>query len=356
MRRAQGKSWERTRSEMVNYPLDTSNTPCADRPLVTFALFAYNQEKYIREAIEGAFAQTYQPLEIILSDDCSKDRTFEIMEEMAQEYRGPHQIVLNRNPSNLGIAGHVNTLMELCRTDFVIVAAGDDISLPERTDRLVEVWLTGNGWIKSVHSPALCIDGYSNDLGICRTGTLHGENPTVDQFVRDGYWVLGATNAWDRSLFSRFGPILSGVGHEDDVIALRSLLDGGVGYVSKPLVRYRIDSGVRHAVRQHIASTSARRNPVPALRGRYRMYIQMCTDISRAGGYYRSLLLLKRRRARALLACRLAENRRLSRVRIEFFMRRASYKLLIWELLRYRAPNLFAHLYRVRKLLPRQMS
>ena len=48
-----------------------SNTPeempdnATDRPLVTFALFAYNQEDYIREAVEGAFAQTYEPLEII---------------------------------------------------------------------------------------------------------------------------------------------------------------------------------------------------------------------------------------------------------------------------------------------------
>lgn len=49
-----------------------------DQPLVTFALFAYNQEQYIREAVEGAFSQTYKPLEIILSDDCSRDRTFEI--------------------------------------------------------------------------------------------------------------------------------------------------------------------------------------------------------------------------------------------------------------------------------------
>ena len=45
-----------------------SNTPeempdnATDRPLVTFALFAYNQEDYIREAVEGAFAQTYEPL------------------------------------------------------------------------------------------------------------------------------------------------------------------------------------------------------------------------------------------------------------------------------------------------------
>ena len=59
-----------------------------ERPLVTFALFAYNQEQFIREAVEGAFAQTYEPLEIILSDDCSTDRTFEIMQEMASACEG----------------------------------------------------------------------------------------------------------------------------------------------------------------------------------------------------------------------------------------------------------------------------
>ena len=52
----------------------TDAAPTPDRPLVTFALFAYNQEQYIREAVEGAFSQTYEPLEIILSDDCSSDR------------------------------------------------------------------------------------------------------------------------------------------------------------------------------------------------------------------------------------------------------------------------------------------
>ena len=71
-----------------------STASLQDRPLVTFALFAYNQEKYIREAVEGTFSQTYEPLEIILSDDCSSDRTFEIMEEMAATYDGPHATLL----------------------------------------------------------------------------------------------------------------------------------------------------------------------------------------------------------------------------------------------------------------------
>ena len=75
------------------------------KPLLTFALAALNQERFIREAVEAAFAQTYSPLEIILSDDCSEDRTFEIMCEMAKAYRGPHRIVLNRNPIRRSIGG-----------------------------------------------------------------------------------------------------------------------------------------------------------------------------------------------------------------------------------------------------------
>jgi len=74
-------------------------------PLVTFALFAYNQGKYIRQAVEGALAQTYENLEIIISDDASPDKTFEIMQELVRDYSGPHKIILNRNERNLGIVG-----------------------------------------------------------------------------------------------------------------------------------------------------------------------------------------------------------------------------------------------------------
>ncbi|MCK5536618.1 MAG: glycosyltransferase, partial [Bacteroidales bacterium] len=61
------------------------------KPLISFTLFAYNQEKYIQEAVEGALSQTYSPLEIVISDDCSTDRTFEIIKELTEDYSGPHK-------------------------------------------------------------------------------------------------------------------------------------------------------------------------------------------------------------------------------------------------------------------------
>src|SRR6056297_466684 len=101
-------------------------TETIERPLVTFAVIAYNQERFIREAIEGAFAQTYQPLEIILSDDCSPDSTFEIMQEMAAAYGGPHGVILNRNQSNLGIVPHIDRVMTIVTGEFIVINAGDD--------------------------------------------------------------------------------------------------------------------------------------------------------------------------------------------------------------------------------------
>jgi glycosyltransferase involved in cell wall biosynthesis len=105
-------------------------------PLVTFALFAYNQEKYVREAIEAAFAQTHQPLEIILSDDCSADGTFAIMQEMASQYVGPHKVIARQSPKNRGLLRHVLDVANEARGTYMVVAAGDDISFPQRAARL----------------------------------------------------------------------------------------------------------------------------------------------------------------------------------------------------------------------------
>jgi glycosyltransferase involved in cell wall biosynthesis len=111
-----------------------------DCPIVTFALFAYNQEQYIREAVEGAFSQTYSPLEIILSDDCSDDSTFEIIEEMARDYNGPHLVRVRRGGANLGVVPHVMSVSTSCMGSIVVVAAGDDISHSSRVTEHVRIY------------------------------------------------------------------------------------------------------------------------------------------------------------------------------------------------------------------------
>ena len=221
-----------------------------DRPLVTFALLAYNQECFIREAVEGAFSQTYSPLEIILSDDHSSDLTFDIMREMTSQYTGPHEVVVNRNDANLGIGGHVNRVMEIARGELIVGAAGDDVSLPDRCEQLIEYWQETGSKLKSIYSDAILVDKIGQSIGFATGPPFISSLNEMLRHLMPG--VKGCTHAWTRDVFTRFGPILPDTVYEDRVIPLRSYLSGGIGYCPKQLVRYRIhDSNIS---RYHLTS------------------------------------------------------------------------------------------------------
>jgi glycosyltransferase involved in cell wall biosynthesis len=208
-------------------------------PLVTFVVLGYKQEQFIREAVAGALAQTYSPLEIILSDDCSPDRTFEIMQEMAAAYHGPHKIILNRNPKNLGLGSHINRLMELASGEIIVVGAGDDISLPERAECIQREFVASGGKAMAVFSDMTEIDGNGNFLKHADTRPRPGFDHPVQCCRNMLAGITGASNAWHRKVFDVFGPLQPGIVFEDRVIALRAVLLGGIRHIPQPLVKYR---------------------------------------------------------------------------------------------------------------------
>ena len=211
--------------------------PMQDRPLVTFALFAYNQEQYIREAVEGAFSQTYEPLEIILSDDFSSDRTFEIMQEMAREYRGPHIVKVRQSSRNRRLAGHINEVSATASGKIIVLAAGDDISLPERTNAHAAVYaqwpstfaVCSNYFVMT--APVIALP-QQTERGI-REFTL------VQHLSNVGGWGLGATYSYRKRCFDWPQKIPESIETEDRVLPTRAAVLGRVSYLNAKLVRYR---------------------------------------------------------------------------------------------------------------------
>lgn len=309
-----------------------------EQPLVTFVLFAFNQERYVRQAIEGAFAQTYTPLEIILSDDFSSDSTFEIMRELAAAYSGPHSIRLNKNIANLGIAGHINYVMSLVKSDFVVVAAGDDISLPIRTDKLVSAWLGSDRKIKSVHSYVADMDDQGVLTGNLRRGSsdVMLSNP-IDHAALN-IFVLGAAHGWDMSLITNFNPILGSVVNEDVIIPARASLVGRVGFVPEVLVNYRVGVGISHEmVRRRLKGLIF--PSIPLLKRPYYSFLQKFRDFKECGVLEGYRLNFQKARAEALFPIWL-NNGYFSSVKMIFFVRRCSLKYLFWETLKFRFPLL----------------
>lgn len=102
-------------------------------PKLSYVLTSHNREKYIRKAIESAFAQEYDgELEYIFSDDCSTDRTYEIIKECAAAYKGSRRVVVTQTPRNLHLAGNTNHAVQFVQSDWIIRADDDDYSAIDR--------------------------------------------------------------------------------------------------------------------------------------------------------------------------------------------------------------------------------
>ena len=212
----------------------------SDRPLVTMVVTGYRQEHLVRHAVASAFAQTYQPLEIILSDDCSPDGTFRVMEEMAAAYDGPHTVRLNRNPVNLGLVGHCNHLWQLSTGTLLTSCAGDDIAEPNKVERLVEAWRAGAGKVMAVHSCLMQIDEDGNELGLRLPPKASRENPSPKDWLSASAYVIGATALYDKRLIEFFGPLPEFCLIEDTPMFFRATLLGQIAYVDEPLIRYGV--------------------------------------------------------------------------------------------------------------------
>ena len=249
----------------------------SDRPLVTFALVAYNQERYVRAAIEGAFSQTYEPLEIILSDDCSADRTFEIMQEMASSYDGRHTVWIRRNETNLGMAGHMNAVVNAASGELIAWAAGDDISMPHRVS-LLSAPIIQDSHVISAHSSLIEIDTDGNQLGL-RNFSVDRNELDFMKMIELEAGIISQTHIFRKIVFQKFGPLDVNLANETLAMTFRELCLGRIIFVDKPTIYYRIDSGVSN-YRGSDVNLCTITEPLKVSKWRFSEFSQMCNDFN----------------------------------------------------------------------------
>ena len=93
--------------------------------MLSVVIISYNQERYIREAIESVINQkTNYEYEILLADDCSPDNTGKIMKEYAERY--PELIRLLERPQNLGGAKNYLDACLKAKGKYITILEGDD--------------------------------------------------------------------------------------------------------------------------------------------------------------------------------------------------------------------------------------
>lgn len=106
-------------------------------PLVTVMIPTYNQARYLPTAIESALGQDYPNLEVVISDDYSKDDSPNVVRKFLSDKR----VKYYRNNRNLGRVGNYRrTLCEYATGKYALNLDGDDwLSNPSYISKAVEI-------------------------------------------------------------------------------------------------------------------------------------------------------------------------------------------------------------------------
>jgi len=122
------------------------------RDLVSVIIPAYNAEAYILKAINSILNQTYKNVEVIITDDCSTDKTYQILQSIKDD-----RIRLYRNENNSGVSFTLNNCIQNSTGSLIAVMHADDIAYPDRI-KLQAEFLRANKSLGVIGSQCEIID------------------------------------------------------------------------------------------------------------------------------------------------------------------------------------------------------
>lgn len=114
-----------------------------NEPVISIAMPVYNHEKYLDRALKSILDQKIDVLyEIVIGEDCSTDRSMEVIEQWMKKY--PGKIRLLPREHNLGMHENSNRLLFGCRGKYIAWLDGDDYWLDDYKLQKQYSFLEGN--------------------------------------------------------------------------------------------------------------------------------------------------------------------------------------------------------------------
>ncbi|GAL83002.1 family 2 glycosyl transferase [Sporocytophaga myxococcoides] len=107
------------------------------KPLVSVICLCYNHEKFVEKALLSVVNQTYSNVEIIVVDDCSTDKSSELIMRFLKTYQS---IKFIQNEANVGNCISFNKALAIANGDFIVDFATDDILKKDKLELQVNAF------------------------------------------------------------------------------------------------------------------------------------------------------------------------------------------------------------------------
>lgn len=215
------------------------------KELVSIVLPTYNGSQYIVNMLDSIYNQNYRPLELIISDDCSKDETYQMCLAWIEQKKIINDemftVKLIKNKRNIGLSANVSLGVKYINGSYVCLADQDDIWVKGKIEKQVS-------FLKNNPQDFMCICDRSiideNNHLLIKSEAKYRNNVfkeyTFRQIVcKPSIYAANAMMFRNQNLNSIF-PIPKLMVEHDTYIVLLGSLYGNVGFLPISLVMYRI--------------------------------------------------------------------------------------------------------------------
>jgi glycosyltransferase involved in cell wall biosynthesis len=213
-------------------------------PLVTVFIGSYNHSRFIEECLDSVRRQVYPNLQVIIFDDCSTDNSVSVIDTWLKKHRLDWQFIPHNK--NVGICASLNEVLRLARGEYISMVAADDVWLPDKTARQVEIMEQLPKDVGVVYSDAFQIDENGEMLAQMFIEAHREFIVPPEGFLFDVLWegnfIPAMTTLIRRECFSKVGNYDERLCFEDWDMWMRISREFRFVYDTIPQAKYRIVS------------------------------------------------------------------------------------------------------------------
>jgi len=174
------------------------------KPLVSVLVPAFNHQKYVEEAVLSVINQSYgyENIQLIITDDCSSDKTVSILKELESRYK--FRLIIHSN--NLGVSSTLNEMISIADGKYITSFASDDVMILNRIEKQVKI-LEENNDIDVLAGESILIDENSKVIGNITTNSTDSLASFTfeDIFLLKWSGFAAGSVIIKKELFERFG-------------------------------------------------------------------------------------------------------------------------------------------------------
>ena len=153
-----------------------------DFGLISIIMAAYNAERTIEQAINSVLRQTYTDFELLVVNDCSKDRTVELVKDIVAK---DSRVRLISNVKNSGVSYTRKHGLDEAKGEWIAVLDSDDAWEPEKLEKQIELQKRTNADLLFTGSAFICNRNYGSD--VCTYDEGYGQSKRICQKFQFSY-------------------------------------------------------------------------------------------------------------------------------------------------------------------------